>query len=103
MPFYAIISCWKEWIPASRSRSLRYRHTGMHDAVPGFCRAATVEEVRDHKYALTPGRYVGSAETEEDDEPFEEKMPRLVAALNAQFDESAKLERLIRENLSKFK
>ena len=103
MPFYAIISCWKEWIPASRSISRRYRHTGMHDAVPGFCRAATVEEVRDHKYALTPGRYVGSAETEEDDEPFEEKMPRLVAALNAQFDESAKLERLIRENLSKFK
>ena len=81
----------------------RYRHTGMPDAVPGFCRVATVEEVRDHKYALTPGRYVGSAETEEDDEPFEEKMPRLVTALNAQFDESVKLERLIREKLSKFK
>jgi len=81
----------------------RYRHTGMPDAMPGFCRVATVEEVRDHKFALTPGRYVGSAETEEDDEPFEEKMPRLVAVLNAQFDESAKLERLIRENLSKFK
>lgn len=58
---------------------------------PGFCRVATLEEVREHKYALTPGRYVGSAETEDEDEPFEERFPKLVAQLKQQFAESARL------------
>jgi type I restriction enzyme M protein len=48
---------------------------------------------------LTPGRYVGAEEVKDDGEPFEEKMPRLVAELEAQFEESAKLEALIRSNL----
>jgi len=48
---------------------------------------------------LTPGRYVGAAEVEDDGEPFEEKMPRLVAELEKQFEESAKLEKAIRTNL----
>ena len=48
---------------------------------------------------LTPGRYVGAEEVEDDGDPFEEKMPRLVAELHAQFAESAKLEQAIRNNL----
>jgi type I restriction enzyme M protein len=48
---------------------------------------------------LTPGRYVGAEETEDDDEPFEEKMGRLMAKLTQQFKESAKLEVAIMENL----
>jgi type I restriction enzyme M protein len=48
---------------------------------------------------LTPGRYVGAAAAEADDEPFEAKMTRLVATLEAQFAESARLETAIRENL----
>ena len=48
---------------------------------------------------LTPGRYVGAEEIEDDGEPFEEKMQRLVAELRAQFDESAKLEKAIKANL----
>jgi type I restriction enzyme M protein len=48
---------------------------------------------------LTPGRYVGAEEVEDDGEPFEEKMPRLVAELYAQFAESAKLEMAIKANL----
>jgi type I restriction enzyme M protein len=48
---------------------------------------------------LTPGRYVGAAEQEEDDEPFNEKMQRLVTTLNCQFAESAKLEKAIKANL----
>jgi type I restriction enzyme M protein len=49
---------------------------------------------------LTPGRYVGAEELEDDGDPFEEKMPRLLAELNAQFEESAKLERAIKANLT---
>jgi type I restriction enzyme M protein len=50
---------------------------------------------------LTPGRYVGAAEQEADDEPFEDKMARLTAQLNEQFAESARLEAVIRENLAR--
>ena len=48
---------------------------------------------------LTPGRYVGAEAVEDDDEPFDEKMQRLVATLNEQFAESARLEKAIRTNL----
>ncbi len=57
------------------------------------------EEIAKHGYVLTPGRYVGAEELEEDDEPFEDKMRRLVTTLNEQFAESAKLETAIRSNL----
>jgi type I restriction enzyme M protein len=60
---------------------------------------ATLDEVQEHRYALTPGRYVGAEDTVEDDEPLEEKMPRLVAQLEAMFSESARLEQTIRERL----
>jgi type I restriction enzyme M protein len=68
---------------------------------PGFCKAATLEEIRAQGYVLTPGRYVGAAEVEQDEEPFEEKMARLIKELEAQFKESAMLERKIRENLQR--
>jgi type I restriction enzyme M protein len=67
--------------------------------VPGFCKSATTQEIASHGWVLTPGRYVGAEEVEDDGDPFEEKMPRLVAELNAQFVESAKLEAAIRANL----
>ena len=67
--------------------------------IPGFCKSATTAEIASHGYVLTPGRYVGAEEVEDDGEPFEEKMPRLVAELNGQFAESAKLEVAIRANL----
>jgi type I restriction enzyme M protein len=67
--------------------------------IPGFCKSATTAEIAAHGYVLTPGRYVGAEEVEDDGEPFEEKMPRLVAELQGQFAESAKLEAAIRANL----
>jgi type I restriction enzyme M protein len=70
-----------------------------YEDVPGFCKSATLEEIASHGYVLTPGRYVGAEELEDDDEPFEEKMERLTKKLDAQFEESAKLEAAIRENL----
>jgi type I restriction enzyme M protein len=67
--------------------------------VPGFCKAAKCEDIRKRNYVLTPGRYVGAAEQEEDGEPFEEKIARLKARLDEQFAESAQLQAVIRHNL----
>jgi type I restriction enzyme M protein len=67
--------------------------------LPGFCKSATLEEIATHGHVLTPGRYVGAEDVEDDGEPFEEKMARLVAELNGQFVESAKLELAIKANL----
>ncbi len=65
----------------------------------GFCKSATTAEIAAHGHVLTPGRYDGAEEVADDGEPFEEKMPRLVAEWNQQFAESAKLEAVIRTNL----
>jgi len=67
--------------------------------LPGFCKSAKTAEIAEHGYVLTPGRYVGAEEVEDDAEPFAEKMQRLVFELNSQFAESTKLEAAIRENL----
>jgi type I restriction enzyme M protein len=73
--------------------------TGTYEDVPGFCKSATTEEITGHGYVLTPGRYVGAEEIEDDGEPFDEKMDRLTVTLDEQFQESAKLEAAIRSNL----
>jgi type I restriction enzyme M protein len=67
--------------------------------VPGFCRAAKVEDIRKHGHVLTPGRYVGAEAAEEDEEPFEEKMQRLTATLGKQEEEGTKLDAAIAANL----
>lgn len=72
---------------------------GPYEDVPGFCKSATIEEIRKNGYVLTPGRYVGAEAAEEDGESFEEKMRRLTAKLGEQFAESARLEAEIRANL----
>jgi len=72
---------------------------GEYKDVPGFCKSATLEEIRGHGHVLTPGRYVGVEPQPEDTEPFAEKMKRLTAELEAQFAESARLEKEIRKNL----
>jgi type I restriction enzyme M protein len=67
--------------------------------VPGFCKSATLDDIRHHGHILTPGRYVGAAEVEDDGEPFEDKMSRLTAELREQTKESARLDKLIWANL----
>lgn len=74
---------------------------GEYEDVPGFCKSATREEISSHSHVLTPGRYVGSEAVEDDGEPFEEKMARLMATLEEQFAESARLETRIRENFQR--
>jgi type I restriction enzyme M protein len=67
--------------------------------IPGYCRSATISEIRKHDYVLTPGRYVGAAALEDDGIPFETKMTDLSQTLYAQMAESAKLDEVIRKNL----
>jgi type I restriction enzyme M protein len=80
---------------------LRNPHSGLREYadVPGFCKSASAAEIAEQGYILTPGRYVGAEEIEEEGEPFQEKMTRLARELNGQFDESAKLEDAIKRNL----
>lgn len=78
----------------------RYRREDVPDEVPGFCKVATLKEVRAHSYALTPGRYVGAEDAIDDGEPFEERMPKLLAELNTQFAKSRALETAIQANLA---
>ncbi len=70
-----------------------------YEDIPGFCKSASLEDVRKHGHVLTPGRYVGAEAQEEDGEPFEEKMQRLVAQLREQQKEAAKLDAVIAASL----
>ncbi|HEV2914351.1 MAG TPA: class I SAM-dependent DNA methyltransferase [Pyrinomonadaceae bacterium] len=73
-----------------------------YEDISGFCRVATLEEIREkHNYMLTPGRYVGAGATEEDQEVFAEKMQRLILELDEQFSNSAKLETEIKKRLGR--
>ena len=72
-----------------------------YENVPGFCYSATLDEVAAHDHVLTPGRYVGAAEAEEDPdaEPLADRIERLTKELYAHFDESARLEKAVRTKL----
>ncbi len=70
-----------------------------YEDIPGFCKSATLEEIRKHGFVLTPGRYVGAADVEDDGEPFEEKMRRWTAELQECFAEATQLQLQITSNL----
>lgn len=74
-----------------------------YENVPGFCYSAKLQEIEKHDHVLTPGRYVGAAETEEDPdrEPLEERIARLTKELVVHFEESARLEKIVRDHLGK--
>ncbi len=71
-----------------------------YEDVPGFCKAATIEEIKEHGFVLTPGRYVGAAEVEDDGVPFPERFAELQAKLETQFAEADTLTATIREKLA---
>jgi len=72
---------------------------GEYADVPGFCKSATLDDIRKHGHVLTPGRYVGAADVEDDGEPFENKMARLSALWREQRTQAAKLDAAIEANL----
>ncbi len=71
------------------------RPSAVYQDIPGFCKSATLDEIRGHGHVLTPGRYVGAAEVEADGEPFAEKMARLTAELRQQTAAAAALDAAI--------
>ena len=70
-----------------------------YEDIPGFCRSATKAEIAEHGYVLTPGRYVGAEEVEDDDEAFADKMQKLTEKLGEQMAKGAELDALIRQKL----
>ena len=88
----------RDFAPEDIARIARAYHawrgeegTGDYEDVPGFCKSASLEEVRKHGYVLAPGRYVGAEEQEDDGEPFAEKMQRLTAQWREQQAEAVRL------------
>ena len=71
----------------------------LYQDIAGFCRSATLDDIRKHGHVLTPGRYVGAQAAEDDGEPFEDKMKRLTVTLREQQKEAAKLDAAIAANL----
>jgi type I restriction enzyme M protein len=74
--------------------------SGKYEDTKGFCKSAKLDEIRQHGHILTPGRYVGAEDVEEDDEAFEEKMKRLTSEVVEQFKKSRELEKQIEKNLA---
>ena len=70
-----------------------------YEDIQGFCKVASIDEIKGHDFILTPGRYVGIEEVEDDGEAFEEKMERLTSTLAMQFEKSRELEEEIRKQL----
>ena len=77
------------------------KDAGEYSDIQGFCKSSTTEEIRSHGYVLTPGRYVGAEEAQDDGEPFAEKMKRLTTQLQEQMAEGRKLDTTIEANLNK--
>jgi type I restriction enzyme M protein len=73
--------------------------TNQYQDIPGFCKSTDFEEIVKHGYILTPGRYVGAEDVEDDGEDFEEKMLTLTAQLKQQMEKSRELDQVILKNL----
>ncbi|MGV0033964.1 MAG: N-6 DNA methylase [Candidatus Azotimanducaceae bacterium WSBS_2022_MAG_OTU7] len=72
---------------------------GDYEDVAGYSKAASLDEIKANDYVLTPGRYVGAAEIEDDGAPFEDKMRELSQTLYGQMKEAEALDEAIRQNL----
>ena len=72
---------------------------GKYEDIKGFCKAAILDEIKKHGHILTPGRYVGVEEIEEDDEEFEERMKKLTSQLSKQMKKAEELDEEIKKNL----
>ena len=92
-------------LPQGEGQSLprtRYGGEGKgHADIPGFCKSATLEEIRKHDHVLTPGRYVGAEPQPDDGVPFEQKMARLSAQWREHQTEAQRLDAAIEANLAR--
>ena len=76
------------------------KDAGAYEDVPGFCKSASLEEIGAHGHVLTPGRYVGAADIEEDDVPFVKRFAALRESLSEQFAELNRLSTAIRAKIA---
>jgi type I restriction enzyme M protein len=79
----------------------KWRNQEGYEDIAGFCKSATLEEIAEHDFVLTPGRYVGIVHEEDDDTSFEEKMKHLTSTLAKQMEQEKILDDEIKEQLSK--
>ena len=89
---------WNNGDDGQDSPSVARGHGARSDRA-GFCKSATLEDIAKNDYVLTPGRYVGAAEVEDDGIPFEVKMKELSQTLYQQMKEAEELDKTIRKNL----
>jgi type I restriction enzyme M protein len=94
-----IAQTYHAWRGSDDPRKNPHEAVKKYEDVPGFCKSVALDEIRAHGHVLTPGRYVGAETVEDDDEPFAERLQRLTAKLEELLAESARLERMIRNNL----
>lgn len=74
---------------------------GGYEDVPGFCASATLDQIAEHRFVLTPGRYVGTEDAEDDGEPIDKKIARLKKELYQAFEENEQLQDRVREALER--
>jgi type I restriction enzyme M protein len=77
-------------------------HDGIYEDKPGFAKAASLKEIKKHDFVLTPGRYVGTEDSEVDDEPIDERINQLINDLLSQLDRGRELEEKVRNILGSF-
>lgn len=77
------------------------KEAGKYENVLGYCNSASIEEIAAHGHILTPGRYVGAEEVEDEDEPFEQRLKGLSERLAVQFAQSSQLQTAIQQNLKR--
>jgi type I restriction enzyme M protein len=77
------------------------KRAGKYEDVAGFCKSANLDEIRTHQHVLTPGRYVGAEDVEDENEPFETRFARLTKKLDEHFLDGVELARVIRLQLAK--
>ena len=92
---------WRSHTPSPSKEEDQGGGASPYTDIPGFCKSASIEEVRKHGHVLTPGRYVGAEPQPEDTEPFEQKMKRLTAQWRGQQAEAQRLDAEIEANLAR--
>jgi type I restriction enzyme M protein len=96
-----IVYAFRQWRgePAPKWWDAKQHGEWTYRDIAGFCKATTTAEIEKHDFVLTPGRYVGTEEQEDDGEPFAEKVAGMTAALEEHFAEGERLATLVRERL----
>ena len=93
------LSMMSDELKTQHSELSTHHSLAAYGDIPGYCKSATIDEIKKHDFVLTPGRYVGAAALEDDGIPFETKMAELSSTLFSQMKESAALDKVIRQNL----